>query len=145
MVRFWRRAPCPSVGGQRCWAQLNRISVGRLEALQYTLLFGRRVIATVEERDADFPAIWGSFELDPGLRDDPSLRRVVDYIEFSIRTWPLIDAGRTEETYEEESQFQDLIDSSDWWLADQDGQLLPILIPVFETNGRINWRLDPNR
>jgi hypothetical protein len=25
----WRRAPCPSVGGRRCWAQLNRWSVGQ--------------------------------------------------------------------------------------------------------------------
>ncbi len=29
MVPFWRRAPCLSVDGQRCWAQLNRQSVGQ--------------------------------------------------------------------------------------------------------------------
>jgi ribosomal-protein-alanine N-acetyltransferase len=31
VVPFWRRAPCSSVGGQRCRARLNRQSVRRLE------------------------------------------------------------------------------------------------------------------
>ena len=29
VVPFWPRALCPSVNGQRCWAQLNRRSVVR--------------------------------------------------------------------------------------------------------------------
>jgi hypothetical protein len=29
VVPFWGRARCPSVGGQRCWAQLNRHPLGR--------------------------------------------------------------------------------------------------------------------
>jgi len=29
VVPFWRRTPCPPAGGQRCWAQLNRISVSQ--------------------------------------------------------------------------------------------------------------------
>ncbi len=29
VVPFWQRPPCPSVDSQRCWAQLNRMSVRR--------------------------------------------------------------------------------------------------------------------
>ena len=28
-VLFWRRVACPSVDGQRCWGQLNRMSARR--------------------------------------------------------------------------------------------------------------------
>jgi len=47
--------------------------------------------------------------------------------------------------YEEEAQFADLIESGNWWLVDQNGKRIAILIPVFCTDNQINWRLDPNR
>jgi catechol 2,3-dioxygenase-like lactoylglutathione lyase family enzyme len=51
MVPFWRRARCHSVGGQRCWVQLNRMSVGRrgvkITALDHIVLCVADVAQTI--------------------------------------------------------------------------------------------------
>jgi hypothetical protein len=48
VVSFWRRALRPSVDGQRCWAQLNRISLdGRSVALEHQdILYALSEVAT---------------------------------------------------------------------------------------------------
>lgn len=55
VVAFWRRALCSSVGGQRCWAQLNRLSVRWHERVDITALAivvpeAERVVAPTRKR-----------------------------------------------------------------------------------------------
>ena len=114
--------------------------------MNYKLLYGDHIIGDVKEDDSDFPTFFGKYKLISGLQKKPALAHIVSYVDYSIRVWPLIEADRMDAIdYEEEAQFMDLIESGNWWLVDQNGKRIAILIPVFGTDNYINWRLDPDR
>ena len=110
-----------------------------------TLVFGDVPIARIKRDNADFPAFFGSYDLIERSDADATQRHIEEYIAMSVRVWPLIEADKYDaEAQEEEELFLDLIESDKWALVDDQGRRTPILIPVFETNGRINWRLNPD-
>jgi hypothetical protein len=112
--------------------------------MRFTLLFGEWELGSVHEDDADFPTFFGNYELSPELANVPQLRHLLDYVAFSIKRWPLIEADRLDEAIgREEEQFIDLVESEAWALRDEAGALTPILIPNFGTAGQICWRLNP--
>lgn len=106
----------------------------------YTLLYAGEPLGTIVEDDADFPTLFGTYELDPIARERAGLAHVLEYIDWSVRTWPLVEQDRVDELAAEEEQFAALIESEQWALRAADGRELPILIPAFCTEGRVNWR-----
>ena len=109
------------------------------------LLYKTYYVAEVEEEGRDFPDCFGRFQLAPDIASVAE-GKIKEYVDYSIATWPLIEANRPDEIdfAHEEIRFGQLIDPSEWWLESGD-QRVPILIPNFCTDGRINWRFDPGR
>ena len=118
---------------------------GELDRVKYQLHYRNHVIATIEENDADFPTFFGSYTLAADI-EAPELADVRDYIEYSIRIWPLIEQDRLEESpLDEDQRFIDLIETDEWSLTEVESQKrISILIPIFCTNNGINWRLNPD-
>jgi hypothetical protein len=112
--------------------------------LRYQLYFGSHAIAVVKEKDADFPTYFGEYRLLNEI-GSPELGRVRDYIDYSVRVWPQVEQDRMEESsLAEEETFMALIESEDWFLVEADsGRRIRILIPLFCTGNRMNWRLNP--
>ena len=113
--------------------------LGLDEHRRYDLWFGEWQLASVTRTGGDFPNLWGEFQLKEGIREDDRIRHVVDYIDFSIRTAPLVHADQQDDAwYAEEDDFSDLIESNQWFLVDEKGQREPILIPIFIPNGKLD-------
>ena len=113
--------------------------------MKYHLYHKENMIAVVEEDDADFPTFFGRYALSPSI-DTPALSHIRFYVNYSVRVWPLIEQDRCDEIdVSEEQAFADLIESPDWNLVEAEtGRRSPILIPIFCTDNRINWRLNPD-
>lgn len=114
--------------------------------MKYQLFYREHRLGSIEQSDADFPTFFGSYEIDPAALDLPELAHVRDYIEFSVRTWPAFESGDCDERgQEDEERFMDLIEENSWFLVDEeDGHRTAILIPVFQTDQQVNWRLNPS-
>ena len=115
---------------------------------RYTLFFGDLELGVVGERDADFPNLWGDF-VASDKTDHPDLRaRIQRFVDHCRQADRLISQGDAEGSpydrfvQENEPQFADLIDSSDWYLVDGSGRRLAILVPNFVADGVV-WRWDP--
>ena len=109
--------------------------------MKYDLWFGESKLASVTRTGADFPSLWGEYQLEEGIREDDRLRHVVEYIDYSIRTAPLFEAARPHvPRVDEEDNFIDLIESKQWFLLDEKGEREPILIPIFHSERDIGWR-----
>lgn len=71
--------------------------------------------------------------------------RLSNYIKHSIEAGNCLENG-DEEKYrkmcKEELQFIDLINSSDWRLINEKGEITQILCPIFHDNNEITWQLD---
>lgn len=129
--------------------QNGRVSAGQFceqAKMNYKLLYGTAELGHVREDSADFPSFFGTFELSPAARADERLQKVMAYYDYSKRVWPLIEDDRMDEiAVEEETVHAAVIESDDWSLEDERGERTPILVPVFCTDGGINWRLNSTR
>jgi uncharacterized RDD family membrane protein YckC len=115
-------------------------------ATEFSLLYGPWTIGEVEQQDFEFPTFFGKFTLAPGVRENPELTRVIAYVDYSVRVWPLMEADRFDEIpADDEAELSDVIESNSWWLCPADGVREPILVPIFCTDGGINWRIDADR
>jgi hypothetical protein len=111
--------------------------------MHYRLLFGATPIGEIHKDDADFPTFFGRIEFLPSLRSLPELRDVLEYVNYSLRAWPLIEQDRFDDpVFDEEFQHRAVINSEKWCLLDGRGNRIPILVPIFCTGNRVNWRLD---
>lgn len=63
----------------------------------YTLLFDGHELGTVAEDDFEFPTFFGRFELATDSNGESELGHVLEYVEYSIKTWPLIMEDRLHE------------------------------------------------
>lgn len=115
------------------------------ENMSQTLLYKAHRIAMLDEQHADFPTCWGTIDLSNIDPETPAI--VLEYIEWSIATWPKIenDTYTDEDALIEEQKFGNLIQSSDWWLESMDKIRIPIMIPCFQSKNEANWRLDLSR
>ncbi len=75
MVPFWRRAPCPSVGGQRCWAQLNRRSVSQSPFALRSIPFSSRFESQSSSRRSRRPHLLGTARLANRAAASPAARQ----------------------------------------------------------------------
>lgn len=109
--------------------------------MQYTLYFSNIKIGTVTQLDADFPNLSGTYELAASLVGKNQL--FDNYIAYSVQSDTLMsrDMAAWEKFMEqEEHKYQELIDSENWKLIDEDGQPRSILIPIFGEDHRFVWR-----
>ncbi len=111
--------------------------------VRYQLLFGEEILGEVLELERDFPSFHGSFDESAALSSKQSLSLVSDYIDYSRRVWPLVEADQMDDpAFEDEHRFTELIESAKWALLDADGERIPILIPIFTSDQQLIWRLD---
>lgn len=105
----------------------------------YTLFHDTLQVGSVTQSDLDFPNWTGEFV--SKIQDGNN--HVAAYIAFSIASDKLLQ--ESEEAWQnfiaqEESQFNDLIESNKWYLIDVRGEVTNILIPLFYENGQVVWR-----
>jgi hypothetical protein len=108
------------------------------------LLYGDVELGEVTQQDSDFPNCSGTWRPYPHA-DNPEIRSFIRaYVEFSehadsLRTPDVTPAWKAY-TLEREPEFEDLIESTDWALRDEDGVRHPLLVPNFCVGGEIVWR-----
>lgn len=109
------------------------------------LIYQERHIATVVIKSGEFLKFFGKYDLGEDMEGDPIISRVKEFIAFWIRTESMVESEKLDnDWYEEESSFQDLIESDDWWLEDDSGKRTPISVPIFTSRG-MSWVLDSER
>jgi hypothetical protein len=112
----------------------------------YRLFFREIEVATVIEKGADFPHVFGSYSLKLDDRSTPEIQKIAKYIEYSIASARIGE----ESDYGQESidldtanadHFLDLIESDDWYfIEDGTGKKYYLLIPVFHSDRDLGWR-----
>jgi hypothetical protein len=118
----------------------------RSDSRQYVLLYGDVEFGAVTQQDSDFPNCSGTWR--PYTQaDNPEIRNFIcAYVEYSEHAeslmTPDLHSTPASEAYtlEREPEFEDLIESTDWALRDEDGIRHPILVPNFCGGGEIGWR-----
>jgi|KBSSwiStaDraftv2_1062776.scaffolds.fasta_scaffold139792_2 hypothetical protein len=114
------------------------------DSRRYVLLYGDVELGEVTQQDSDFPNCSGTWR-PYAQADNPEIRSFIRaYVEFSehadsLRT-PDITPAWEAYTREKEPEFEDLIESTDWALRDEDGVRHPLLVPLFGVGGEIGWR-----
>jgi hypothetical protein len=114
---------------------------------RYVLLYGGLEIGEVVEQDSDFPNCFGTW-MPSANTDYPELRRRIRaYIEYSEHADSLMVGGDEWEAYtgEREPEFNDLIESAEWALRDENGVRHWLLVPNFCRGGELVWRYNPGR
>lgn len=102
------------------------------------LYFGDILVGYISSESGDFPGFSGLFST---ARDIP--QDVERYIEFSIQFAPQIEQDVfTEEYYQKEAEFSDLINSNDWNIKSDKGETSYILVPLFGSSNEASWRLN---
>ena len=109
--------------------------------MKYTLTYQKITVGTIEQNAADFPNLWGTYQLDlNAVNLVPMLKAFIDY---SVRAYELMETDQelwVKSIEEEEWKYQDIIDSEEWELIDDQKQLHGILVPNFQTHNEIVWR-----
>jgi len=111
---------------------------------RYLLLYGDVELGEVTHQDSDFPKCFGTWRPYPHT-DNPEIRSFIRaYVEYSEHADSLMtpDVTPASEAYmlEREPEFEDLIESTEWALRDDDGVRDGILIPIFYVGGKIAWQ-----
>jgi hypothetical protein len=110
------------------------------------LLYGDVELGEVTHQDSDFPKCFGTWRPYPQA-DNPEIRSFIRaYIEYSEHADSLmtldLHSNPASEAYmlEREPEFEDLIESTEWALRDEDGVRHGILIPIYCVGGEIAWQ-----
>ena len=110
------------------------------------LLYGDVELGEVTQQDSDFPNCSGTWTPSPNS-DNPEIRsRIREYVEYSEHAdslmTPDFHSTPASEAYmlEREPGFEDLIESTEWALRDEDGVRHGLPIPIFFVGGEIGWR-----
>ena len=118
----------------------------RLDSRRYVLLYGDVELGEVTHQDSDFPNCSGTWRPYPHA-DNPEIRSFIRaYVEFCDHADSLLTPAhhltQASEAYtlEREPEFEDLIESTDWALRDEDGVRDGILVPTFSVGGKVGWR-----
>ncbi len=118
----------------------------------YNLYLGSMRVGCVVEKDSDFPNLRGRIAYDEAV-SHPSTneeRRLVEFLELDRESMRLIDVEHEQDVADELSainapleKYQDLIETDDWYLVDEQGSKHPIRCPVLRESGEIVWRWNP--
>ncbi len=115
--------------------------------MQDKLYFDQLLIGGIENTDSDFPNFSGDFLLSLQPEDELS-RQILNYIDFSRRQTNFYltneepDEEQEEKLMEEENTFDSLISSNSWHIIDHTGHKTRILIPSFDSQNTVSWRLN---
>jgi len=108
----------------------------RSDSRRYVLLYGDVELGEVTQKDSDFPKCFGAWRLcshadNAEIRS--FIRAYVEYCEHADSLMRTADVTPAWEAYtlEREPEFEDLIESTEWALRDEDGVRDGILIPIF--------------
>lgn len=109
------------------------------------LYFGDILIAEIENTEEDAGNFTGQFKLVLKPEDELSTR-LFNYVDFSQRqndfylSEEVGDEETEEKLLEEESTFDDFINSNSWHIIDHTGKKVKILIPTFDLQNTMVWR-----
>ena len=110
------------------------------------LYFGNALVGTIVQTGADFPGMFGTYQIDLANDQIPLHQHIHNYIQYSAEASRLMmfdgsDGGEWDRYQSEhELKYIDLIESDCWRLMS--GEVTThILIPNFGTNNEVNWRL----
>jgi hypothetical protein len=109
------------------------------------LYFDNLFIGEIDFKDADFPSLWGSFKLTLESKDKLS-DHILNYIEHSkLYILTMLDSDNSQnveydELEKEGYKYIDLIETNNWKIISESGEVNKILCPVFNHDNTINWR-----
>jgi hypothetical protein len=109
--------------------------------MTYDLYFNEIKIARIFNAVFEFLNCYGKYELSAEFLRDHACSELYAFIEYQLQTAPLLAAEKFDELDEsEEEKFANFIDSEDWYLLDETGKKIPILVPMFNNKMDITWR-----
>jgi hypothetical protein len=109
----------------------------------YDFYFANIKIATIKNAVEEFLNCHGSYILEDDFVNLHSGNDLHAFVESQINNPPPIEASKLEEfDQSEDDRYIHFIDSNDWLLIDQDGEKIPILVPIFNSNIDITWRFN---
>jgi hypothetical protein len=120
--------------------------------MRYDLYLGDLKVGVVTEEDMDFPNLWGRIEYDESLSRSKAGEafRLARFLELSRESIRLVDTEHEQDVSKELDvlnaqleEYQDYVETDDWFLVDEKGIKHPILCPIFRHCGEIVWRWNP--
>ena len=102
--------------------------------MAYKLFFQDVFLGEVTEIDSDFPMKAGNFVPSEAPCESTLCRRLRAYLALTLQ-----EVMNEDETVDY-SEFEDLIESEDWVLADTEGHRMYIMAPVSGLEGELLWR-----
>ena len=111
----------------------------------HKLFYDTLLIGEVELTNNDFPDLTGNFTM-LLTSSDPISELLFNYIDFSRRQVEFYSGDELNEELEEklsveEMTYEDLINSTKWRMEEENGKSVKILIPTFDKDNVIGWRL----
>ncbi|WP_044213543.1 hypothetical protein [Flammeovirga sp. OC4] len=109
--------------------------------MEYKLYFDNDQVGIIEQKDADFPNLFGKYKVLPSIEEKQVL--IYKYIQYSVKASNLMEEDEMkwqDFIKQEESKYIELIESEKWILIDQNGEIHKILIPNFCDKNEIVWR-----
>ncbi len=112
---------------------------------KYDLYFKETLIGSLTETNWDMRSYGDIIYAFDYLAEFPENPRLADFIKLSIKMGQCLDEGDNEEYArfcEEENNYLDLIETSDWILLNEKGETKKTLCPIFHENNEITWQID---
>jgi hypothetical protein len=118
----------------------------------FSLFLGDCRIGRVAYEDSDFPNVWGRLTVDETLAQPttPTAQRIARFLELNRAGIRLVDVENERDVSAELAEinrqlesFNDYVETDDWRLVDDEGQVHPILCPIVRDGGEIVWRWNP--
>lgn len=112
---------------------------------KYDLYFKETLIGSLTETNWDMRSYGDIIFAFDYLAEFPENPRLADFIKLSIKISQCLDEGRQEDEdklCEEENNYLDLIETSDWLLVNDKGETEKTLCPMFHENNEITWQID---
>ena len=109
--------------------------------MKYKLYHNQQHIGWIEQKDEDFPNLFGKYLLLPSILEKHDL--LSRYIEYSIEANILLEEDELKwEMFaeKEEEKYVELIESEQWEMEDENHLIHKILVPQFLDNNEVIWR-----
>ena len=111
--------------------------------MKYLLKHKNSEVGVVTLKNSDFPNLWGILEMSPSAKGSP----IEKYIEFCVREKCLLENGpgshqseKMEALILELESFKHFVESDDWSMTDEAGEVDQIMSPIFGEDYSITWR-----
>lgn len=102
--------------------------------MAYKLFYQDVFLGEVTEMDSDFPMLAGNFVPSEVPCESALCRRLRSYLALTLQE------AMNEDEAVDYSEFEDLIDSDDWVLADTEGHRMHIVSPAYGLEEELIWR-----